>query len=61
MTEQVLATAARSQAPLAPAALQAMVETVIMPNLDFRAMTACAVGPRSRSADDAQKAQLGPA
>jgi ABC-type transporter MlaC component len=38
-----------------------MVETVIMPNLDFRAMTARAVGSRWRSADDAQKAQLGPA
>jgi phospholipid transport system substrate-binding protein len=58
MTEQVLATAARSQAPLDPAALQAMVETVIMPNLDFRAMTARAVGPRWRSANDVQKAQL---
>jgi phospholipid transport system substrate-binding protein len=58
MTEQVLATAAQSRAPLDPAALQAMVETVIMPNLDFRAMTARAVGPRWRSADDAQKAQL---
>jgi len=29
-----------------------------MPNVDFRGMTARAVGPRWRTADDAQKAQL---
>jgi phospholipid transport system substrate-binding protein len=58
MTEQVLTKATQSQAPLDAAALRALVETVIMPNLDFRGMTARAVGPRWRSADDAQKAQL---
>jgi phospholipid transport system substrate-binding protein len=58
MTEQVLAKAAQSQTPLDAAAMQGLVETVIMPNVDFRGMTARAVGPRWRSADDAQKAQL---
>ena len=58
MTEQVLMKAAQSRAPLDAAAMQVLVETVIMPNVDFRGMTARAVGPRWRSADDAQKAQL---
>jgi phospholipid transport system substrate-binding protein len=58
MTEQVLEKAAQSPAPLDAAAMQALVETVIMPNLDFRGMTARAVGPRWRTADEAQKAQL---
>jgi phospholipid transport system substrate-binding protein len=58
MTEQVLTKAAQSQAPLGAAAMQVLVETVIMPNVDFRGMTARAVGPRWRAADDAQKAQL---
>jgi len=58
MTEQVLTTAGQSRAPLDPAAMHTLVETVIMPNVDFRGMTARAVGPRWRAADDAQKAQL---
>ena len=58
MTEQVLTKAAQSQASLDAAAMRVLVETVIMPNVDFRGMTARAVGPRWRTADDAQKAQL---
>lgn len=58
MTEQVLTKAAQPQVPLDAAAMQILVETVIMPNVDFRGMTARAVGPRWRTADDAQKAQL---
>ena len=58
MTEQVLTKAAQSQAPLDAAAMRVLVETVIMPNVDFHGMTARAVGPRWRTADDAQKAQL---
>ena len=58
MTEQVLTTAGQSRAPLDAAAMRALVETIIMPNVDFRGMTARAVGPRWRAADDAQKAQL---
>jgi phospholipid transport system substrate-binding protein len=38
--------------------MHTLVETVIMPNVDFRGMTARAVGPRWRTADDAQKALL---
>ena len=58
MTKQVLATVGHSEAPIDAAALHALVETAIMPNLDFRGMTARVVGPRWRSLDDAQKAQL---
>lgn len=58
MTEDVLAKAGQSQAPLDAAAMHTLVETVIMPNVDFRGMTARAVGPRWRTADDAQKALL---
>lgn len=56
MTEQVLATAAPGE--LDAPTIRELVETVIMPNVDFRAMTARAVGPRWRSASDAQKEQL---
>ena len=56
MTEQVLAKAAPG--PLDAPTLRDIVETVIMPNVDFRAMTARAVGPRWRSASEAQKNQL---
>jgi phospholipid transport system substrate-binding protein len=58
MTEEVLAKAGQSQAPLDAAAMHTLVETVILPNVDFSGMTARAVGPRWRTADDAQKAQL---
>lgn len=58
MTEQVLTKSAQSQAPLDAAVMRDLVETIIMPNVDFRGMTARAVGPRWRTADDAQKAQL---
>ena len=58
MTEQVLTKSAQSQAPLDAAAMRDLVEQVIMPNVDFGGMTARAVGPRWRTADDAQKAQL---
>jgi phospholipid transport system substrate-binding protein len=58
MTEEVLAKAGQSQAPLDAAAMHTLVEMVILPNVDFSGMTARAVGPRWRTADDAQKAQL---
>jgi len=58
MTEQVLAKTAQSQGSLDVSTMQDLVETVIMPNVDFRGMTARAVGPRWRSANDAQKKQL---
>ena len=58
MTEQVLTETAHSQAPLDAAAMRDLIDKVIMPNVDFRGMTARAVGPRWRTADDAQKAQL---
>ena len=58
MTEQVLAKTAQSQGPLDVLAMRNLVETVIMPNVDFRGMTARTVGPRWRSASDGQKEQL---
>jgi phospholipid transport system substrate-binding protein len=41
-----------------PAKLKTLVESAVMPNVDFRTMTARAVGPRWRSATDEQKQQL---
>src|SRR5258706_3071387 len=58
MTEQVLARAGQSKSPPDAAALHGLAETLIVPNVDFLGMTARAVGPRWRTADDAQKAQL---
>ena len=58
MTEQVLAKVRQSPAPLDAAAIHALVETAIMPNVDFRGMTARVVSPRWRTLDDTQKAQL---
>ena len=58
MTEQLLAKTALEPAPLDAAALHDLVETVIMPNVDLRGMTARAVGPRWRSAENLQKTQL---
>jgi phospholipid transport system substrate-binding protein len=58
ITEQVLAQSA-AQGPAAdPARLKAFIETKVMPHLDFRAMTARAVGPRWRSATEEQQARL---
>jgi phospholipid transport system substrate-binding protein len=38
--------------------MHTLVETVILPTVEFSGMTARAVGPRWRTADDAQKSQL---
>ena len=58
MTEQVLAKIAQSEGHLDAAAMQDLIETLVMPSVDFRSMTARAVGPRWRSASDAQKDRL---
>jgi len=58
ITEQVLAQSAALGPAADPAKLKAFIETTVMPHLDFRAMTARAVGPRWRSATDDQKARL---
>src|SRR5262249_51464870 len=58
ITEQVLAQSAALGPAADPAKLKAFIETTVIPRLDFRAMTARAVGPRWRSATDEQKARL---
>jgi phospholipid transport system substrate-binding protein len=58
MTEEVLAKTAQLQGAINPSTIHDVVETAIMPNVDFRGMTARAVGPRWRAATDAQKEQL---
>jgi phospholipid transport system substrate-binding protein len=58
ITGQVLAQSAALGPAADPAKLKAFIETTVMPQLDFRAMTARAVGPRWRSATDEQKARL---
>src|SRR5262249_41381985 len=58
ITEQVLAQSAALGPASDPAKLKAFIETTVMPRLDFRAMTARAVGPRWRTATDEQKARL---
>jgi phospholipid transport system substrate-binding protein len=58
MTQQVLAQASTAGSALDSAKLKSLVETTVMPNVDFRAMTARAVGPKWRSATDDQKARL---
>jgi len=57
MTERVLAHASSGPAN-DPTGLKAFIEATVLPNLDFRGMTARAVGPRWRSASDDQKARL---
>jgi phospholipid transport system substrate-binding protein len=58
ITEQVLAQSAALGSAADPARLRSFIETAVMPRLDFRAMTARAVGPRWRTATDEQKARL---
>ncbi len=54
MTEQVLAQGALTDA----VSIKALVESAVMPHVDFRAMTARAVGPRWRTANEDQRARL---
>jgi phospholipid transport system substrate-binding protein len=57
MTERVLAEAA-SAPQIDVARLNVLVESMVMPNVDFSAMTARVVGPRWREASDEQKQRL---
>jgi phospholipid transport system substrate-binding protein len=58
ITAQVLARSAALGPAADPAKLKPLVESTVMPHVDFRAMTARAVGPRWRSATDEQKQRL---
>ena len=58
ITQQVLARSAALGPVVDTAMLNTLVESIVMPNVDFRTMTARAVGPRWRSATDAQKQHL---
>ena len=58
ITQQVLAHSADRGSTGNAAELKAFIESTVMPNLDFRAMTARAVGPRWRSATEAQRTRL---
>jgi phospholipid transport system substrate-binding protein len=58
ITGQVLAGSGALGPVPDPAKLKTLVESAVMPNVDFRTMTARAVGPRWRSATDEQKRQL---
>lgn len=58
MTEQVLSQAGAREAPIDPAKLKTLIESAVMPNVDFRAMTARAVGPRWRGATEEQRSRL---
>ncbi|WP_280155041.1 ABC transporter substrate-binding protein [Piscinibacter sp. XHJ-5] len=58
VTRQVLAGSAALGPVADPAKLKSMVESIVMPSVDFRAMTARAVGPRWRSATDEHKQRL---
>jgi phospholipid transport system substrate-binding protein len=58
MTERVLGEAKTFNGTADAAKIRALVETVILPNIDLAAMTSRAVGVKWRSATDAQKAQL---
>ena len=58
MTERVLGEAKTFNGTADVAKIRALVETVILPNVDLAAMTSRAVGVKWRSATDAQKAQL---
>ncbi|HEX6704104.1 MAG TPA: ABC transporter substrate-binding protein [Albitalea sp.] len=55
MTQQVLA---KSSAASDPAQFRALIESTILPNVDFRVMTARTVGPKWRGATDEQKRRL---
>ena len=58
MTQQVLAQAAASGPVTDQAKLKALIESTVLPHIDFRGMTARAVGPKWRSATDEQKSRL---
>jgi phospholipid transport system substrate-binding protein len=58
ITAQVLARSNALGPAADPAKLKTLVESTVMPHIDFRAMTARAVGPRWRSATDEQKQRL---
>ena len=58
ITQQVLARSAALGPVVDTAKLNTLVESIVMPSVDFRTMTARAVGPRWRGATDAQKQRL---
>jgi len=58
MTERVLAEAAQPGGQADAAKIRNLVETVILPNVDFQAMTSRAVGLKWRSATEEQRSQL---
>jgi phospholipid transport system substrate-binding protein len=58
ITQQVLARSAALGPVVDTAKLNTLVESIVMPSVDFRTMTARAVGPRWRSATDEQKQRL---
>jgi phospholipid transport system substrate-binding protein len=58
ITQQVLASSAALGPVADTAKLNTLVESIVMPSVDFRTMTARAVGLPWRSATDAQKQRL---
>jgi phospholipid transport system substrate-binding protein len=58
MTQQFLSQAGKPGATEDLTAIRSLVQSVVMPNLDFRAMTARAVGRQWQSASEAQKSRL---
>jgi phospholipid transport system substrate-binding protein len=60
MTQQVLAEASKraGAGQYEPSALKALIESSVLPHLDFRSMTARTVGPKWREASEEQKQQL---
>ncbi|HEY0857720.1 MAG TPA: ABC transporter substrate-binding protein [Albitalea sp.] len=58
MTEQVLSQAGARRGPIDATELRSLIETAVMPNVDFRAMTSRAVGPRWRGASEEQRTRL---
>ncbi len=58
MTERVLAEAGQSGGQADAAKIRNLVENVILPNVDFQAMTSRAVGLKWRSATEDQRSQL---
>jgi phospholipid transport system substrate-binding protein len=58
MTERVLTEASQAGGTVEVAKVRQLVETIILPHVDFTAMTSRAVGVKWRSATDAQKAEL---
>ena len=61
MTEQVLAEAGKAgnvSKEEAPQKLKALIESAVMPHVDFRTMTAKTIGPKWREATEEQRQQL---